>query len=57
MGARQAPPDADPRSGSSPGYPEVQPGDHGEAQAGGKPSQPTPDVPRDPTGRPDDDAG
>lgn len=56
MGARQAPPDSDPRRGSKAGYPEDQPADHEDANSGGKPSQPTPDVPQDPTGRPEDPA-
>ena len=56
MAARQAPPDADPRRGRNPGYSEDQPRDHEDANSAGKPSQPTPDVPQDPTGRPDDPA-
>ena len=55
MGKKPAPPSADPRPGRNPGYPEDQPADHGDAHAEGKPPQPTPDVPRDPTGRPDDE--
>jgi hypothetical protein len=55
MGGRQAPPDADPRRGRNPGYPEDQPGDRDDAQSEGKPPQPSPDVPRDPPGRPDDE--
>lgn len=54
MGGRQEPHDADPRRGRSPGYPEEQPDDHRDAHAPAKPPQPTPDVPQDPTGRPDD---
>jgi len=55
MGGKQAPPDdADPRRGSNAGYPEDQPDDREDARAEGKPSQPTPDVPHDPTGRPDE---
>lgn len=56
MGGKQAPPAADPRRGRNPGYPEDQPGDHDDADTEGKPPQPTPDVPRDPTGRPDDES-
>ena len=48
--------DADPRRGRNPGYSEDQPRDHEDANSAGKPSQPTPDVPQDPTGRPDDPA-
>lgn len=55
-GGKQAPPDVDPRPGSEPGYPEDQPRDPDDARRDGKPSQPSPDVPRDPTGRPDDEA-
>ena len=56
MGGKQAPPGADPRRGENPGYPEDQPDDGEDAHAAGKPSQPSPDVPQDPTGRPDDEA-
>ena len=54
MGGKQAPPDTDPRRGQNPGYSEEQPDDREDARTEGKPSQPSPDVPHDPTGRPDD---